>query len=537
MKQNIQHMLRNVWVLGASALLTFSSCDSFFDKNPYTFVAPETFYSNEKECTLALAGIYNSLCLTYGNDYSVLISGVDDHSYYARPYAGGKTWFNSHDSSNGEIYNVWKNFYSGINNANVLLDRIDGASFSDEAVRTRIKGEARFLRAYYHWLLVQGWYEVPLRKQTVDDINISSMEATPHGEALDWIIAEMEECLPMVDDSAYDGSPSHVKKTVVEGILARVCLWAAGSPNEGGKGYYEKAAKYAKAVVDSQKHHLHQGDIYALWKNLHSDSYDTEYNESMWEVEFVGTRDDGTYTDSRLGNTIGNLQENSGVGSGVTGYSYGFFCGSLLLWDLFEKNSGDLRRDLSMAPYKLNKSDAQVAWKANAIVDRRCGKFRREWCTTYPKSKNHTEVNFPILRYADVLLMLAEAENEANQGPTALAYSCLNEVRQRAGIPTVSNLSFADFRQEVRDERGRELCFEALRKYDLVRWGIYVDAIHNQLGAATQSSRWTNNKNYLGSQQYTAGTEARHQFLPIPMKELGVNVLLKQNKYWSGAAE
>lgn len=537
MNINVNTFRSKVWVGLTSVMLLFSSCDSFFEKKPYTFVAPETFYTNEKECTLALAAIYNTLCLTYGNDYAVIISDVDDLSYYARVYAGGKTWFNSHDSSTGEIYNIWCYFYQGINNANVLLDRIDGAAFDDESARTRIKGEAKFLRAYYHWILVQAFHEVPLRKETVDNINLSSEPSTPHAEALDWIIQEMEECLDMVDNAAYDDSPSHVKKTVVEGILARVCLWAAGHPNEGGKPYYEKAIHYAKAVKDSGKHHLHQGDIYAIWKNLCSDQYDTEYNESMWEAEFVGTRDNGTYTDSRLGNTLGNLQENASTGSGVSGYSYGFFCGSLILWDLFEKNPGDLRRDLSMAPYKLNKKDEQVAWKATQIVDRRCGKFRREWCTTYPKSKNHTEVNFPILRYADVLLMLAEAENELNQGPTTLAYECINAVRTRAGIPALQGLTYAQFQQELRDERGRELCFEAIRKYDLVRWGIYYDAVHNQLGAATADKRWSAGNNYKGAAQFATGTEARHQFLPIPLKELGVNVLLNQNSYWSGNAQ
>ncbi|MGG6546107.1 UNVERIFIED_CONTAM: RagB/SusD family nutrient uptake outer membrane protein, partial [Prevotella sp. 15_C9] len=133
-----------------------------------------------------------------------------------------------------------------------------------EYIRQRIKGETKFLRAYYHFLLVQGWYEVPIRTETVTDIATSSKAATPHAEALDWIIQEMEDCIDMVDDKEYDKSPSHVKKTIVEGILARVCLWRAGYPSEGGQPFYEKAAKYAKAVYDSKKHKLYQNDIYAI---------------------------------------------------------------------------------------------------------------------------------------------------------------------------------------------------------------------------------------------------------------------------------
>ena len=93
-------------------------------------------------------------------------------------------------------------------------------------------------------------------------------------------------------------------------------------------------------------------------------------------------------------------------------------------------------------------------------------------------------------RYADVLLMLAEAENEAGTAPTDLAYDAINEVRERAGIDKVEHLSYAEFQQEVRDERARELCFESLRKYDLIRWGIYYDAAHNKLTEATNDKRW-----------------------------------------------
>ena len=119
-----------------------------------------------------------------------------------------------------------------------------------------------------------------------------------------------------------------------------------------------------------------------------------------------------------------------------------------------------------------------------------------------------------------------------NDGPTELAYECINEIRSRAGIPTLSGMDYETFKREVRDERGRELCFESLRKYDLVRWGIYVKAIHDDLGAATQDSRWAPGNQFIGARDYTARTQERHQFLPIPTKELDVNGKLQQNEYW-----
>jgi len=414
-----------------------------------------------------------------------MISNVDDLSYYQRPegQTASYVYGNDHSPSEQYIWGAWETLYKGINNANMLIENVDGADMED-AIKTRIKGEAKFLRAYYHFLLVQGWYEVPLRPESFKDVNNSSKEATSHVEALDWIIQEMEDCVDMVDNTNYDLSPSYVKKNSVMGVLARVYLWRACYPFDGkissdGKAYFEKAAYWATQVKNSNKHHLNP-DVYTMWKAMASDTYDTEYNESIWEAEFIGTRDDGSYTAGRIGNVIGNIQK--GTANPGNGYAY--------------------------------------------------GKFRREWESAATKHKNYTPENYPLLRYADVLLMLAEAENEANQGPTTSAYEAINEVRERAGIDPLKNLSYSDFQQAVRDERARELCFESLRKYDLVRWGIYEKAIHDDLGAATKDSRWATGTNFIGAATYAQRTSEKHQFLPIPTKELGVNTKLKQNKYW-----
>ena len=522
-------------LLAVCACMAATSCEDFLDTTPYDFVAPETFYTNEKECTMALAGVYYTLVYeeVYGNYYSCMLSNVDDLSYYQRQSGQltSQVYGNDHNPGNQHVWGTWETLYKGINNANMLLENLDKADM-DESVKTRIRGEARFLRAYYHFLLVQGWHEVPLRKESFKDVNNSAMEATPHVEALDWIIQEMEECVDMVDDSAYDLSPSYVKKNTVMGILARVCLWRAGHPADGGKPFYEKAAYWANEVKKSGKHRLNP-DLYKIWKCMASDTYDTEYNESIWEAEFFGNRSadgQGNYTDGRIGNVIGNIQKCTA--SPGNGYSYGFYAPTLILWDLFENNPGDMRRDVYIAPYQINNKDEKVDWKETQIVQRACGKFRREWEASSQKEKNWTPENYPILRYADVLLMLAEAENEVNDGPTELAYECINEIRSRAGIPTLSGMDYETFKQEVRDERGRELCFESLRKYDLVRWGIYVKAIHDDLGAATQDSRWAPGNQFIGARDYTARTQERHQFLSIPTKELDVNGKLQQNEYW-----
>lgn len=525
----------------AVAVATLSSCDGFLTTKPYDFAAPETFYSNEAECNMALAGVYWSMVTQniYGNFYSCEMSNIDDLSYYVRTSnTAGTTWSNEHTESTNNIWLVWQELYSGIKNANMLIENVDKASMSDE-IRARIKGEAKFLRAYYHFLLVQAFHEVPLRKETLGNINQTSIEATSHDEALDWIIAEMEECIGMVDDAKYDKSPSHVKRTTVQGMLARVCLWRAGEHGKGGKPFYAKAAKYANDVISSQKHDLNP-DLYAMWRNLAQDKYDTKYNESMWEAEFVGNRLGNNYTESRIGNVIGNSQRNGSTDG--AGYTYAFYAGTLILWDLLSEDSEDQRRDLALAPYWLDTKDVKKNWSDKEIVQRRCGKFRREWELDDYKNKNWTPENYPILRYADVLLMLAEADNEANDGPTAAAYDAVNKVRARAGITTkLEGMDYQAFKEFIRDERARELCFESLRKYDLIRWGIYTEAMNTNLYNATQDARWakkaeTTDKTggqYTNASKVAERTTDQHQFLPIPTKELGVNTKLSQNKFWN----
>jgi hypothetical protein len=311
------------------------------------------------------------------------------------------------------------------------------------------------------------------------------------------------------------------------GILARVYLWSAGYPNNGGKADYEKAAYWAKQVKDSGKHQLNP-NFESIWKNICSDQYDPTYNESMWEVEFLGSRDDGINTMSRIGNTMGNLN------AGANSYSYGYFAGTLLLWDLY--SADDQRRDVTMSTYKVNADGSFTYWTDSQIIKRTCGKFRREWEPAYSTNKSWTPENWPLLRYSDVLLMLAEAENEANSGPTALAYECINAVRARGSMAALEGLTYDQFQEEVRNERARELTFEGFRKYDLVRWGIYVDRIKTDLAAAVKDKRWKNgtviNNNDGGVSAFIERTTDKHQFLPIPEKELGVNLLLEQNKYW-----
>lgn len=156
-------------------------------------------------------------------------------------------------------------------------------------------------------------------------------------------------------------------------------------------------------------------------------------------------------------------------------------------------------------------------------IARACAKYRREY-EADKKDKNSTAINFPILRYSDVLLMIAEAENELH-GPEN-AYSYLNDVRKRAGAKEISGLNKDTFRQMVKDERARELCFEYTRRFDLIRWGEYVKNMNALYNAARAGGEW----NQGPSNVYTYfNISDTYNYFPIPDAEIAVNKAITNN--------
>ena len=193
----------------------------------------------------------------------------------------------------------------------------------------------------------------------------------------------------------------------------------------------------------------------------------------------------------------------------------------------------DIRRDISSALFRYSGQDG-VQRLISTEMGFRLTKWRRMWLQPSMggdmASVLKTGVNWPLLRYSDVLLMIAEAENEINAAPTKEAYDCLNEVRRRAGIVeyTEGSLSKEQFRQAVKDERGMELCFEYTRRFDLIRWGEYITNMNALVSRAEQGLNWTNGNGTYGVSNYFNITSA-YNYFPIPDSEMSVNNAITTN--------
>lgn len=555
----------NISILSVSLFL--SSC-GFLDVDPQV-ICEDNFYKTEKDMLNGLAGVYGVMSNYgfYGNYYTFDCSGVDDLCYVNRPASSVAEVTNlyKHSAGTQQIFEVWTEIYEGIKNANAFMNASESVRSDSLDPEGKLYNEARFLRAYYHFILAQAWGNIPVRTEEVTSLDAVSCPAMPQYEALSWSAEEMEACLQLADRTL-DNAPSRVTANTIHGILSRVYLFMAGESVEGGdkKALYGKAMEHADSVITSGLHRLND-DYSAVFKNMISDRYDTEFRESMWEVDFYGSRESADrWTNGRIGELNG-LQNTSTTGFDqfMCNFSTARYNASLKLWNLYwyldreEQDKGvsneaskkfDARQEWNMPPYNYQATAGKsksgyVYLGKNSLNDpltaramRNTGKWRREveYEGLIRKRELHTGINFPILRYSDVLLMYAEASLEYNEAVNQKAYDCVKAVRDRAGVLTndISTYDVASFREFVRNERGRELCFEATRKYDLIRWGIFVEEMNRYVD-------WTSDPEWMG-QSGLAGyaaelgnaVEAKHILLPIPLKELGTNKELKQNPMW-----
>lgn len=511
-------------IIVAALIFSVNSCEI----EPTDFVSPENYYNNLEQLDFALNGVYNTLG-SYGLYQYIYLCQLgmeaDEGFYRVQNLTHGPQFYN-YTSAHTHIALLWQNLYIGIENANLLLENINKPKNIDEAERSFIKGQALFLRAYYYYMLAVNYGDVPMVLESTKSANFEKIGLTPVKEVYEQVLKDMKEAEPLVQTATEVGFGGRISQSAVRGLIARVCLHMAGDRVKD-TSKYEEAKYWAKKVIDSKEHEL-DPDYQQIFINLAQDKYNIK--ESIWEVEFWGNGLDMYREMGHVGNVNGIFARR--------GSPYGFATALLNITNYhFQKyEEGDLRRDWNCAPFRYNGTTTQkVDWRPEQIYNRSVGKYRREYETLKPQSTNGTPQNFPLLRYADVLLMFAEAENEIN-GPTAAAIEAVQAVRDRAfgnlmpgAVPNPaaaipSGLTKDEFRTLIQNERTRELCFEGMRKHDLVRWGIFLPTMKEVVKdfEATAGTAWM-----FGALAFQ-NAEAKHVVFPIPIHDTSLNDNLLQ---------
>lgn len=526
--KKLKYILLALFVVGAS------SCEKYLQTTPQDFISPANYYTTETELNNALAGIYDSFAQdgTYSRQLVIELAQGTDEGFRKRTDANIFVHKYNHNAGETTVYNCWKQLYDGINRANLLLESI-GKPKMDETKRANIKGQALFLRAYSYFLLVSLWGDVPLKLTPSVSAAEVNLARTPSVDVYKKILEDMTAAEGMVSVFTHPGT---VSKTAIQGILARVCLKMAGFPLKDTSKYADAKA-WALKVVNSTVHKLNP-DYKQIFINNAADLYDVTNKETLWEIEFLGNN---INTTAREGSKFANQLAIRYTGTDVTivGYGYASVGVSGTLFKTYGTGTiTDVRRDWTAAAFSYSSANPPVEtqFAVTEFYNRDCGKWRRQYETVVPRNTDWAPTNFPVLRYADVLLMLAEAENELN-GPTA-ALPYFNLVRARASAstsyPNGTGLSLVEvdskdnFRKAIMSERARELAFEGLRKMDLIRWNTLLPVL-KAVGADITT-------NAAAALKYSSvgydNAQEKHKLLPIPTLEISLNKSITQNPEW-----
>ena len=480
----------------AIALLgfSFSSCSDFLEQNPQTDLSENDFYKTADDILSAVNGVYSSLQEgdIYGNWY---VFGEIPSDNTRNQLSGSVTTQNEFDqfyidTQNSMIANFWKAAYKVINRTNTVLGRIDGIEINTE-LANRYKLECKFIRALMYFNLVRVYGDVPLILKEISISESYDILREPKENVYNQIIADLKEAqdLPVSYSTAEDGRATHV---AAKALLANV---------------YMTLHKYAEAetilaeIINSGQYSLLENTPGSLnidgYKNVFS-PVNHNSKEGIFEIQFLK----GGYGEgSNYANNF--APENSGTNVVAVGGTGGNNIPEMDIYNAYEE--GDLRRDFSMSlGYYDNRKNNE--WVESRYV---C-KFM-----DVPYQNNDASNNYPVIRYADVILMYAEALNQ--NGKTAEACKYLNMTRRRGfGYQTtetspvdLQTTDKAQFALMVEQERRVELAFENHRWFDLIRTGRAVEVM--------RSKGFSLNETNL--------------ICPIPQKQIDVNPKLTQNDY------
>jgi starch-binding outer membrane protein, SusD/RagB family len=486
-------------VLCVAAAGLVGACDNFLDPNPSDVLAPENFYKTSSDAIAAVNGIYEQqkwghwLGFWYISDIA-----TDDIIATANFGSDGHRMANyTFDPSEWPLGDMWGNRYTTINRANAVVERVPAITM-DETLKARLLGEARFLRALSYFDLVRTFGDVPLLEHEVKSLKGLDVPRTPAAQVYALIVSDLQAAATALPASYGGADVGRVTSGAARTLLAKVYLTQKDWTN---------AAATAAQVISSARYSLNPA-----WKDNFRIATEITNPESIFELNYDGVLDPGAGSVMNLFSLPANFPG---------GDAYGLMQVTPSLVSLFA--STDKRGNhgsFMISPYVTATNDT-VTWAlpAGAAFDKYLDETNTQNMTARGWAQQSN--NWVLLRYADVLLMYAEAVNEGGTAGSMSKETALNTVRLRAGIAAATGLSQAAFRDSVRLERRREFVFEGSRWFDLSRWGI--------LDAAMRAKTAEVAALYPGE---TTVHGVPSNLMPVPQSELDINSKLTQNTGW-----
>lgn len=492
-------MKRNIFLTLLFVLMVFvQSCEDFLEEKPKGFASSENVLNSETGITQALYGVYHTGTTlfwrerypsAFGLPGDDLFTGVDNNT--ARIEMDNFTF----TSTNANIGRIWTNDVIMISRANQLIEGIE--NYEEGEFKDRIIAEAKFLRAMCYFYQVRAFGAVPLVTEYENAELYPSRSTIP--EIYQQIIADLtdaEQNLPNWQEIS--GEKGRATSGAAKAFLGKVYLTMATTEETANGNYFSMAADKLQEVIDGG-YGLIDNYVEAFWPENEGGA------EDVWAWQFVYNGSSG-----KQGYIHAQFAPNPDI------YNKRGFNRLTIMPYLYDMLEDQDQRKLAMV------KGAYTAYEYNesgSIADT----FEYETQNDYPFTMkfadpnwsrfyhNNTDINWPIIRFSDVLLMHSEAVNEAD-GSTDDAYYGIDLVRARSDASTLDRgLSQEELRQKIRDERLLELHGEGHRWFDLVRWSILAERIKEVSPEA--SVQWP-----------------RHRFFPIPQSEVDANPNLDQTE-------
>ena len=490
----MKNIFKKITILGLSLSLmgvVISGCKDFLEVQPKSQVSISDAFSNVANATNSVIGVYDELM--GDNGYGIRINMYypydSDEMIVSGNIDNGRRGIGRYQLllTNAELRNPFLQLYRGVEKANLCIEQIpqmalynNGTDAEKKELR-RLHGEVLTLRAQFLFELIRNWGDVPAPFTPAYKQTDLFLPQANRDETYAKIIEDLKTATDLLPWRTEAGARNErITKGAAKALRAKLALFRGGySLRSNGKmernadylNYYKIARDECADLMAKRGEHTLNPSYEDIWRKLTSFVYDPQ-GEIIFEVGAGGSNSN---SDSRMGNYNGpsvNASSRYGTGGGgllvLPNYFYAF-------------DSTDTRRDVSTTYYAIAATNIKSPRRLGELTD---GKFRKDWrVPLLPGTALNVGYNWPMIRFSDVLLMFAEAENEINGNPTAAAIAAFEEVRKRAftnknspaigKTPTTKDAFF----NAIVDERYLEFGGEGIRKFDLIRWNLLATKI------------------------------------------------------------
>lgn len=535
--KNIRNLLIVIFISGLVV-----GCEDFLEEKPTSQLSPENYYETADHAEAAVVGAYNALQRNgvYGHLQYFLTTDIIRTAVWNSQ--GGIGTFTFSADNPQVILPYWADHFRGINEANAVLTHVPGIDM-DEDRKNTLLAEAKFLKSLFYFNLVRYFGDVPYFETETNSLDNLNVSRDPVEFIYERIIEDLEFGIAHLQTKS-EATPGRATVGAAKTLLAKVYLTRGSMSKRDGNGNgladFQMAAQYAEEVMNSGEYQLvdYFPDAFIVENKNNS--------EIVFDVQFKsGGLDEGNFIGAHMGL----------MGPPEQGGSWGNIHATEYFHTIYEDT--DIVRSEWTTPHvrvwqdgSLRMDYPEMHWERWKI-----GKFRR-----YPvRSSNYVftdwDIHWPVFRYSEVLLIFAEATNEANNGPNNEVFSALNQLRERARyvngdgsretlhadvlprdltydpsiLPDISAADYPDYqsmKEYIMFERARELGGEGKRWFDLVRWGNLVDNIQFLLTHVPEGRTSPERDNF----DITASNvKAHHMLLPIPNNDIQANPNMNQN--------